>query len=111
MRQIGVGIAQKQSFLYHAAMQQRSNTVNVVAKAAQLLKACKLLGGHRSLGDIARHAILPRSTVQRIVPTLVQEGFLATDGTANSIRLGPEILAMGATAATNVAERVQLILK
>jgi IclR family transcriptional regulator, acetate operon repressor len=96
-------IAPAHSFLYHTAMQRRSTAINVVSKATQVLKACQLLGDHLSLGDIARHVGLPRSTVQRIVSTLVREGFLATDGSAKSIRLGPEILAM--------VEKVQPILK
>lgn len=93
------------------AMQTRERTVNVVAKAVHVLKACQALGGGLSLGDIARHVDLPRSTVQRIVQTLVQEGFLSTDGTARSIALGPELLAMGATVSANVIEKVHPLLK
>lgn len=92
-------------------MQKQASRVNVVAKAAQVLKACQTLGGGLSLGDIARHLSLPRSTVQRIVHTLVQEGLLASDGSARSITLGPQILSIGATAATNVVERVQPLLR
>jgi DNA-binding IclR family transcriptional regulator len=108
---LAAGIAVADSLLYHMAMQAGGKSIHVISKATQVLKACQLLGDHLSLGDIARHVGLPRSTVQRIVATLTREGFLATDGSAKSIRLGPEILAMGATAATNVVERVQPILK
>lgn len=93
------------------AMQKRSNAVNVVAKAVLVLKACQMLGGGLSLGEIAKQVGLPRSTVQRIVQTLVKEGFLATDGTARSISLGPDLLAMGAAASVNVVEKVQPLLK
>jgi DNA-binding IclR family transcriptional regulator len=92
-------------------MQQPERAVNVVAKAVQVLKACHRLGGGLSLGDIARHLDLPRSTVQRIVRTLVQESFLSTDGTASSIALGPELLAMGASVSANVMEKVHPLLK
>jgi DNA-binding IclR family transcriptional regulator len=92
-------------------MQKRSTSINVVAKAAQVLKACQALGGGLSLADIARHVGLPRSTVQRIVQTLVQEGFLASDGSARSISLGPQLLAMGAGAASDVVERLHPLLK
>lgn len=92
-------------------MQRGSRPVNAVARAAHVLRACHVLGGGLSLGDIARHLKLPRSTVQRIVQTLVQEGFLASDGSVRSIALGPEILAMGSIAATNVVERVQPVLR
>lgn len=92
-------------------MQKRESAVNVVAKAVQVLKACQALGSGLSLGDIARHVDLPRSTVQRIVHTLVQEGFLTTDGKARSIALGPELLAMGANVSANVVEKVHPLLK
>ena len=92
-------------------MQRKTVSVHAVSKAARILKLCQALGGDLSLGEIAKHLKLPRSTVQRIVQTLVQEGFLATDGSAHSITLGPEILAFGATAATNIVERVQPLLR
>lgn len=92
-------------------VQPKSGAVNVVAKAVHVLKACQSLGGSLSLGDIARHVGMPRSTVQRIVQTLVSEGFLATNGSARSIVLGPELLAMGATASVNVVEKVQPLLR
>jgi DNA-binding IclR family transcriptional regulator len=97
--------------MYRLAMQKRSTSINVVARAAQVLKACQELGGNLSLGDIARHLSLPRSTVQRIVQTLVQEGLLASGGSARSITLGPQLLSIGAIAATNVVERIQPLLR
>jgi DNA-binding IclR family transcriptional regulator len=97
--------------LYHQAMQRRTTSVNVVSKAVHVLKACQTLGPGLSLGDIASYVKLPRSTVQRLVRTLVEEGFLSNNGTARSIRLGPDILAIGATAATNIVEKVQPILR
>jgi IclR family acetate operon transcriptional repressor len=93
-------------------MQQNKDTgVLVLSKAVQVLKACHELGRGLSLGDIASHVDLPRSTVQRIVQTLMAEGFLAADGGARSITLGPELLAMGAMATAGMVERSYPVLK
>jgi DNA-binding IclR family transcriptional regulator len=76
-----------------------------------VLKACQLSKDGLSLGDIADRTKLPRSTVQRIVQSLIAEGFLTSEGTARSISLGPELLAMGALVATEIIEQVQPLLK
>jgi len=54
---------------------------------------------------------IPRSTVQRIVQSLAAEGFLVSTGTAHSISLGPELLAMGAASAMDIVERTHPLLK
>ena len=51
------------------------------------------------------------ATVQRIVQTLAAEGFLVSSGTARSISLGPELLAMGAASAMDIVERAHPLLK
>jgi DNA-binding IclR family transcriptional regulator len=88
-----------------------SKTINVVSKAAQVLKTCQLAKEGLSLGDIAERTKLPRSTVQRIVQSLIAEGFLTSDGTARSITLGPELLSMGALIAAEVIEQARPLLK
>lgn len=88
-----------------------ASAVNVVAKAVQVVKACHALGGNLSLGDIARQVGLPRSTVQRIVRTLIAEGFLSSTGAARSISLGPDLLAMGAASAMDVVARTHPLLR
>ncbi len=93
-------------------MQSKSaNGVNVLSKAAQVLKACHRLGGGLSLGALAKEVGIPRSTVQRIVQTLAAEGFLVSSGAAHSISLGPELLAMGAASAMDIVERTHPLLK
>jgi DNA-binding IclR family transcriptional regulator len=105
-------VAPLSSFSYHDAVQaKRSKTINVVSKAAQVLKACQPSREGLSLGDIAERTKLPRSTVQRIVQSLIAEGFLTSDGTARSIALGPELLSMGALIAAEVIEQARPLLK
>jgi DNA-binding IclR family transcriptional regulator len=90
---------------------EEANSIQVIGRAIAVLKACESLGPGLSLGDIARHVALPRSTVQRIVQALAQGGFITADGRSKSIALGPELLAMGAEATANVVEIAHPILK
>lgn len=85
--------------------------IQVIQRATAVLRTCRNLGPGLSLGDIARQVKLPRSTVQRIVQSLVQEGFLQTNGDASSIRLGPELLAFADSANVDVVEVAQPYLK
>lgn len=88
-----------------------SGSIQVLSRAIAVLKACDQLGPGLSLGDIAKHAGLPRSTVQRIVQSLADGGFLISDGRSKSIALGPDLLAMGADATVNVFEIAHPFLK
>ena len=90
---------------------EREIGIQVLTRAVQVLKACEREGRGLSLGDIAGLVDLPRSTVQRIVQTLVAEGFLAMGQGARSITLGPDLLAMGALATAQVVERALPRLK
>ena len=81
-----------------------TSSIQVVSRAIAVLKACETLGPGLSLGEIAKHVGLPRSTVQRIVQSLADGGFLVSEGRSRSIALGPDLLAMGADATANVFE-------
>jgi DNA-binding IclR family transcriptional regulator len=69
------------------------NGIQVIARAAAVLRLCKEQPCGLSLGAIAEHTGLPRSTVQRIVAALADEGLLLANGDAGGVRLGPQILA------------------
>jgi DNA-binding IclR family transcriptional regulator len=88
-----------------------SSSIQVISRAIAVLKACNALGPGLSLGEIARHVDLPRSTVQRIVQSLTEGGFLVSQGRSRSIALGPDLLAMGADATNNVFELAHPFLK
>jgi DNA-binding IclR family transcriptional regulator len=92
-------------------MQKRANTVNVLAKAAAVIKLCHQQDGGLSLGDISKQLNIPRATIQRIVKTLVTEGLLTKRDTARSISLSPELLAMGAAKAVDLVERTHPVLR
>jgi DNA-binding IclR family transcriptional regulator len=67
------------------------NGIQVIERAADVLRT--LYGEPRglSLAQIAERVALPRSTVQRLVAALVRERLLATASPTGRVRLGPEL--------------------
>lgn len=84
---------------------ERINGIQVIARAASILRALESNRDGMSLGEIARHVGLARSTVQRIVNALVTEGFVSAGG-ARSLRIGPALAKLASAAGDNIAERV-----
>lgn len=78
--------------------------VQVIARAAALLRA---LGGQSqglTLGQVAKAVGLPRSTVQRLVDALAAEGFVMAASATSGVRLGPALLALAAATRFHMAE-------
>lgn len=90
---------------------QGRNGIQVIARAAAVLRSLKDAPGGMSLGQIADKVELPRSTVQRIVQALQEERLLITSGNANGVRLGPELHALAGAARYSVAERCRPFLQ
>lgn len=84
--------------------------VQVIARAAAVLRALKDGQGGMSLGQIAQAVGLPRSTVQRIVQALQEERLVIASQQAGSLRLGPEVVALAAAAQISVVELCRPIL-
>lgn len=84
--------------------------VQVIARAADILRVLKEDNGGLSLGQIAKEVALPRSTVQRIVNALLAERLVMTTSSEGGLRLGPEIQALAAAGRINVAELIRPIL-
>jgi len=72
----------------------KTQGIQVISRAAQILRVLGADSGGLSLGQIAKQVELPRSTVQRIVSALIHEGLAASDGGNGGIRLGDEIRAL-----------------
>lgn len=84
--------------------------IQVIARAATILRALKDERSGLSLGQIASRVDLPRSTVQRIIGALVMERFVIQDPKGGGIRLGPELGAFAEAANFNVVERCRATL-
>ena len=89
----------------------RDHGIQVIARAAAILRVCATASGGLSLGDIAGDVGLPRSTVQRIVNALAAEGLLHADGSHRSIRLGGELFQVAAQHHLDVVEVIHPYLK
>lgn len=71
--------------------------IQVISRAAGILRALEGIPAGLSLGEIAKTVSLPRSTVQRIVGALVDEGLLMAATPNAKVRLGPAILQLAAS--------------
>ncbi len=80
----------------------KNQGIQVISRAADILRTLGEETGGLSLGQIAARVKLPRSTVQRIVSALSSEGFISTENGSGGIRLGPQIQSL---AQATVADR------
>jgi DNA-binding IclR family transcriptional regulator len=67
------------------------NGIQVIERAADVLRALYGEPQGLSLSQIAERVALPRSTVQRLVAALVRERLLAAASPTGRVRLGPEL--------------------
>jgi DNA-binding IclR family transcriptional regulator len=69
----------------------RANGVQVIARAAQILRALDGEPDGLSLSQLSDRLALPRSTVHRVVTALTAEGLVAAASPNGRVRLGPEL--------------------
>lgn len=72
-------------------MDSDRNGIQVISRAALIMRCLESEPAGLSLGAIAKRIELPRSTVQRIVDALALEGLLEIRG-AGGVRLGPALM-------------------
>jgi IclR family transcriptional regulator, acetate operon repressor len=78
--------------------------VQVIARAAQVLRALQHQPEGASLGNLAKAVELPRSTVQRIVDSLDAEGLVVAASARGGVRLGPALLGLAAATRFDIVE-------
>ena len=86
-------------------MQNKGNSrqgIQVISRAAKVLRALKGKPEGLSLSAIAKEVDLPRSTVQRIVSALATEGFLISASPTSRVRLGPGLVSLGSAAKADI---------
>ena len=92
-----------------AEMDRSDKNIQVLSKAFQILKIIKKERDVKiSLGKIAKISNLPRSTVQRIVNSLVKENFLS-QSQEKGIIIGNEIYKLAATNSYDVVKSLSPI--
>lgn len=90
---------------------QKNQGIQVISRAASVLRALGKETDGLSLGQIANRVDLPRSTVQRIVGALSDEGFISVGEGGGRIKLGPELLSLGMTLTERPLERLRPVVK
>ena len=87
-----------------AATNAAKSGVQVIARAAAVLRALKDNPAGLSLGELAKVLGLARSTVQRIVDALDAENLVIAASPTRGVRLGPALLALAAATRFEIAE-------
>ncbi len=85
--------------------------IQVIARAAAVLRALGTEPQGLSLGEIAARVGLPRSTVQRIVAALVEEKFLVAASMRAGVKLGPALVQLAAVADAGTEQVVRPFLQ
>src|ERR1044072_5847226 len=83
------------------------NQVQVIARAADIMRALEGEDAGLSLGQIAARVGLARSTVQRIVASLETEKLLIAASPNGRVRLGPAILRLAARGTRDFVARAR----
>ena len=78
--------------------------VQVIARAASVLRALENRPEGLSLGQIAKEVGLARSTVQRIVAALAAEDFVVEAQPGRGVLIGPGLARIAASLGSNSAE-------
>jgi DNA-binding IclR family transcriptional regulator len=84
--------------------------VEVIARAAAIMRALEGEPRGLSLGKIAQRAALPRATVQRIVVTLKAEKFVIDATPRSEVRLGPALLRLAGSVRTDFVTLIRPFL-
>jgi DNA-binding IclR family transcriptional regulator len=84
--------------------ESRATGVQVIARAAEILRALEGEPEGLSLGEIAARLGLPRSTVHRIVSALEAERLVSSGVQRGRVRLGPGLYRLAATALKSLSQ-------
>ena len=85
--------------------------IQVIARAAAILRAVETDPSGLSLGELATRLGLARSTVQRIVSALTEEGFLISAGPRAGVTLGPALARLAAAAVIDTERMVHPVIQ
>lgn len=89
----------------------RKGGIQVINRAARILRTLADEPEGLSLGGIAERISLPRSTVQRIVSALADEGLVTAASVSARVRLGPGLLELAPRSPLNMVEIAHPFLK
>ncbi|MGC6331415.1 IclR family transcriptional regulator [Rhizorhabdus sp. FW153] len=99
----------RQSELAKSAQSDR-NGIQVIARAAAVMRALEDQSEGLSLAEISSLVGLARSTVQRIVGALADEHFLIAASPKGRVKIGPAIIRLASTASMDLERMVRPIM-
>jgi DNA-binding IclR family transcriptional regulator len=85
--------------------------IQVIARAAAILRALEARPEGRTLGELSSDVELPRSTVHRIVRALEQEHLVAAVSSEGGYRLGPGLMRLASSSSRWLADQVHQHLR
>lgn len=94
-----------------ATAPNEKQSIQVIARAAAILRVLEQNPNGLSLGEIAKRVTLPRSTVQRIVDALDRESLLIASSATTGVRLGPALVALAAGTRFEIADMARPTLE
>lgn len=90
---------------------EKQSGIQVIRRAARILRVVRDAPDGMSLGQIALKIGLPRSTVQRIVRALQDEGMVTWSTVNGGIVLGPVMQELGAASRYDIVSDCRIILQ
>ena len=90
---------------------RKSPGVQVISRAADILRYLGRSPEGQSLAQIAQKVELPRSTVQRIIGALTLEGFVAPERANGGFRLGPGIQSLANASRVGLTDRLRQAMR
>lgn len=91
-------------------MRRRDGSIQVLARAATILKALDSNRDGLTVTELALATGLPRPTVQRIAMSLRQDGLLCNTGRGKRFALGPELLRLALSVHVDLATVAQPVM-
>ena len=81
--------------------------MQLIARAAGVLRALGSAPEGLGLSELARRAGLPKTTVHRLIGALAAERFVTTGSDGGRVRLGPGLAALAVAAAGDIRDRLR----
>lgn len=90
---------------------KRRNRIQVIARAASILRLLRHHQKGLTLGEIAERVKLPRSTVQRIVDALADEALVIPASPTIGVRLGPALMDLALSSRLDIVEYARPVME
>lgn len=89
------------------AARESNGGIQVISRAAQILRALDGESDGLSLSQLAERVDLPRSTVHRLTTALAGEGLVAAASPTGRVRLGPELVRLAVGARRDIRDELR----